>query len=486
MRSRFSHILCVLLGTLFAIAFGSCDSRIVPSGEASLVFSQDTLSFDTVFTIAGSATRTVKIYNPHRDAVRISSVRMQSGESFRINLDGVQQLAQMHDILLPGGDSLFLFVRATIDPADREQPAFVEDRIIFQLGEQTETLVLEAYGWDVELIDSLYISHDTTLLGRKPYLVRNGIYIDNGAILTIAPGCHFFMHDTAKLVCEGGIDARGTLEHPIRFQSDRLDDIYEGIRYLYVGGKWNGIYLTHPDSAYLDYVEIVSGGIGLYCYGSGTEHLTLLNSRIHNHSRYGLALLDCDALVANTEISNCAEYCVYAAGGQHEFVHTTIASFFNYTQYAIQTVNRNDAVSPFYISNLSKNRRPTEVRILNSVLAGVKRNCLILATPLPDYYLGQFAHNYLQTDTLSTRYAQHNIYAAQHDTTLFVREHYFDKALYYDFRLDSLSAARDIADSLTALRYPLDRLGHSRFADSRPDAGCYEYTPSTEDYPSAP
>ena len=132
-------------------------------------------------------------------------------------------------------------------------------------------------------------------------------------------------------------------------------------------------------------------------------------------------------------------------------------------------------MSPLYISNLSKRQQKTEVHFLNSILAGVKRNCLMLATPLPSYYIGSFAYSYLQTDTLSERFAHDNIYADRRDTSLFVVDYYADKERYYDFSLDSLSPARDIADSLIASRYPLDRHGRDRFADNHPDAGCYEY-----------
>lgn len=463
------------MSALCAICLFSCENKLTDDPSARLCFSVDTLSFDTVFTEAGSATRKVLIYNPNKRALNIASVRMESGESFRINLDGEQELENIRNLQLAGGDSLFLFVRAIIDPADRDKPLFVEDKVLLEVGDHMEQIVLNAYGWDVELIDSLYIGRDTTLLGRKPYLVRNGIYVDEGALLTIDSGCRFYMHDTAKIVCFGGISSNGTLNAPVLFQSDRLDDIYEGIRYVYVGGKWNGIYLYSPDSAYFSYTEIVSGNVGLYVSGTGKEHLSLLCSRIHNQALYGLVMMDLDAHVANTEISNCAQYCVYSSGGKHNFIHTTIASFFNFTSYAIQTTLRDDDVSPLYISNISKNRQKTEVRFLNSILAGIKKNSLMLATPLPSYYNGEFAWSYMQSDTLSGRFAHDNVYAAKRDTLLFVNDYYNDKAVYYDFTLDSLSPARDIADSVLALQYPLDRRGNSRLADGKPDAGCYEY-----------
>ena len=45
---------------------------------------------------------------------------------------------------------------------------------------------------------------------------------------------------------------------------------------------------------------------------------------------------------------------------------------------------------------------------------------------------------------------------------------------YYDFRLDTLSPARGIGDSIAALPYPIDRNGINR-ANKRPDAGCYQF-----------
>lgn len=462
-----------ILPCLLLLLLAGCESRLTDDPKASVSFSVDTLSFDTVFTCSGSPTRRVLVYNPNDRALLISSVRMQSGQSFRINLDGEQTLDYMKDIRLNGGDSLFLFVRATIDPTGQDQPQLVEDNILFDVGDHTATLHLQAYGWDVHLIDSLELTHDTTFTAGKAYLIRNYLLIDKGATLTIQPGAHFYMHDHAQIACYGGLIAKGTLEQPILFSSDRLDDLFEGIPYSYVGGKWDGLYLVEPDTAFLDYVDILSANIGLYLEGSGKEHLTLLNSRIHNHSLYGLVLQQTDALVANSEISNCAQYCVYLASGRFDFVHTTIASYFNSTRYAIQTTIRQDSISPLYINNLSKNRRPTEIHLLNSILSGAKKNCLMLATPLPQYYTGEMAFSYLQTDTLPGSYAHDLIYGQRGDT-LFVNTFYGEKDEYYDFHLDSCSHARGIADSLIATQYPLDRDGHSRIL-SHPDAGCYQY-----------
>ena len=83
--------------------------------------------------------------------------------------------------------------------------------------------------------------------------------------------------------------------------------------------------------------------------------------------------------------------------------------------------------------------------------------------------------NYLRADSLSELFAHNNVYAAEEDTAVFRNIYYqYKKYHYYDFRLDSLSPARGIADSIIALDYPIDRLGNTR--KPHPDAGCYEFS----------
>ena len=470
------HFLCCLiicLPALLALVAVGCEERVTRDESAGIVFSQDTLFFDTVFSAAGSSTMRVMLRNPNKEAVIIHSVRLEQGDAFLVNFDGEQDMSRIREQKIAGGDSLFIFVRADIDPTNQTQPLFIEDRLLVSVGDHTETLVIQAYGWDIEILDRRTLRTDTALTADKPYLVRGYLLIDSTATLTLPAGCHLFMHDTAQIACYGSFVATGTTDNPVRIQSDRLDNIFPKIPYLYVGGRWDGLYLVRPDSVLLDNVEILSGNIGLYVVGSGTEHITVRNSRIHNHSLYGVVIQDADALVANTEISNCAQYCVYLRGGRHEFVHTTIASYFNHTNYAVQTTARVDSMAPLYINNLSKQHKPTELVMLNSVLAGAEKNSLMIATPLPQYYTGTLAYSYLQTDTIHADYAHHNAYGTRKDT-VFVNNFYSDYDRYYDFRLDSVSPARDIADSLIARRFPTDRLGNDRFADGKPDAGCYE------------
>ena len=105
--------------------------------------------------------------------------------------------------------------------------------------------------------------------------------------------------------------AKGTREQPVSIRSDRLDRLFDSVPYLYASGGWNGIYLQadQPRNYQLEYVDILSGNVGLYAYSSCTDSLPQLRMngcRIHNHALYGLVLVNTDAQVVNKEISNCA------------------------------------------------------------------------------------------------------------------------------------------------------------------------------------
>lgn len=474
-------ILCLLAGLT------SCQQGIVSNDpNMQLTFSHDTVLFDTVFTSMGSSTKRVMVYNPNKHALNIDQVSLRDGKYFQINLDGENDLSRLRDITLRGGDSLFLFVRTYIDPLNENSPVFIEDDIAFGVNGKTQQINLQAYGQNIEKIQGdsgLVVYQHLSLKKDKPYLLYDTVAVSGN--LSIEAGTTIYMHAGAALYVYGGVTAKGTQEEPIIIRGDRTDRLFDSVPYRMASGQWDGIYLINPKgvlpaSYTLDYVDILSGNVGLYVYSESTgfrlPKLTLTNSRIHNHSIYGLILQNVDATVVNCEISNCASYCVYLAGGKHDFVHNTIASYYGYP-YTNLNIHNNmlaDDVAAVYINNLSKNQARTISSFTNCIITGGRDNSLMVATPLPDYYEGRFEGNYLRSDSLHEAFAKNNVYASDSDSLVFRNIYYLYKEYhYYDFRLDSLSPARGIADSITALSYPIDRHGYRR--KGTPDAGCYEY-----------
>lgn len=488
---------------LFAWALVGCSEfHVSDDPTLRLAFSCDTLSFDTIFTQQGSSTLQMKVYNPNSNALLIERVWMDAGKEFRVNIDGepmnIEGKADSREITrlqIDGGDSLFVFVRVSIDPTNQKNPLLVTDNLHFLLSSgATQAVHLQAYGQDVERIGkpgcgTTEEPRAKTFTADKPYLIFDTLIIKGQ--MTMEPGARLYMHQGACLIVYGNVSAKGNANEPIVISGDRMDRLFDSVPYRFAGGSWDGIYLVDIQGSGMasgmtstytfDYVDILSGTVGLMAVSDRTSGslstLTMNGCRIHNHSEFGLYLSHMNAKVSNTEISNCASYCVYCDGGQHDFYHSTIASYFGYTNVRIQSVSK-EATSAVYINNLSKKEPETNVSFYNSIITGYLTNQLVVATPIDRFYPGSFIGNYLKTDTLQIPHAANNVYWQKDDTAaVFVNDFYkYKEYVYYNFHLDSVSPAIGIGDSIIALDYEQDRDGVSR-ALTRPDAGCYQHLP---------
>ena len=258
------HILLLLVGITLLT---SCEGRLTDDPTLGVEFSQDTLRFDTIFTEMKSTTLSVKIRNPHKEALLIESVKLREGEYFRLNLDNETDLSKVRDIVLRGKDSLYLFVACLPEKQNSSTPLLIEDEVVFSVNGHTQSLWLEAYGQDAVIFGKDTILSDTVLSANLPYLLRDTL-IFAGKVTTPA-GTEFYLHDYPAMFFLGDVEAQGTLEAPILIRGDRLDNASTHIQYDYISGRWNGIYLLQPDdrpacSWRLNYVDIHSGTVGIY------------------------------------------------------------------------------------------------------------------------------------------------------------------------------------------------------------------------------
>ena len=453
---------------LACLLVGCKEYQVSNDPSLRLSFSCDTLSFDTVFTQQGSATMQVMVYNDNKNAVVIDRVWVD-GSFFHVNVDGEADLSQVTRLQVNGGDSIYVFVRVEIDPTKANNPVLIRENLHFHLSSGIDQqLVCEAYGQDVTRIRSKngrseYAKYRFT--NTKPYLLFDTVIIGQ---LTLEAGARLYMHKGASLYALGDVQSKGTKENPVVIQPDRLDNLFDSVPYRFAAGGWNGIYLQATDSQNynLQYTDILSGNIGLYCMSDRKDklpRLTMNGCRIHNHAVYGLVLQNVHATVINSEISNCASYCVYCQGGTHDFIHTTIASYYGETNIRIQGTGKEN-VAAVYVHNLSKETPETVTSFYNSIVTGPREKEMVLATPFEQYYPGTIQGSWIGQDTAN------NVFR----NTFYKYKEY----VYYDFRLDSLSPARGIGDSGTAAKYPKDREGIARTGEGiKPDAGCYQYQP---------
>lgn len=422
----------------------------------------------------------VTVYNDNREALIIDRVWMEEGKLFHVNIDGESDLDRLTSLQINGGDSIFIFVRVGIPTQKQDGPLWYSDKLHLHLHTgSTQSIQMEACGQDVVRIRhksgrSDYSTY--TFTADKPYLIYDTMVVGN---LQMEAGARLYMHSGAAIYALGDVRANGTVDKPICISGDRLDNLFDSVPYRFASGAWDGIYLLSDKQVQyeLNYMDILSGNIGLYCASEQTDNLPQLKMngcRIHNHAAYGLVLINTDAEVVNSEISNCRSYCVYCQGGEHRFVHSTIASYYGYTTVRIYSEAKDDAAAVF-INNLSKDKPQTITGFENSIITGWLKNQVVVATPFDRYYPAVWKGNYLKTDTLRIPHAENNVYWQDTDTVAVFKNDFYEykKYIYYDFRLDSMSPAIGIGDAQTATDFPRDRVGIER--KERIDAGCYQY-----------
>ncbi len=482
-----------LIPVLVALMVIGCKEQTLTfDSDARLAFSADTVCFDTVFTAAGSSTQRVVIYNPNDHAVRINSVRWQTGRCFFANLDGENNVNRMRDIDLYGGDSLYLFLRVEIDPYNVKAHPIETDTLWFETNGNRQGIAVQAYGMDVERIrskeGSTVYHHGLHLTADKPYLIYDTLWVDGA--LTIDAGATLYMHNTANIVAYGKVDFKGTAEQPVRIMGDRTDWLFPEVPYRTASGQWGGIYLYRLDTLSaqtyqynIEYTDILSGSVGLFCYSDNKERnstLHLSNSRIHNMAAYGVVLENTNAAICNTEISNCAAYGLYMAGGTHTVEHTSVANYFGYpyTTLNIHNVNREKVAAVYVLAHSEEETGDSHSTLRNCIVTGAVQPAMQVDSIPESGYTGEIAGCYLYCDSLPSEWAHDNVYAKEKDE-VFVNTYYkYKEYIYYDFRLKEQSPARHIGLPLEELtlkeKVMQDRNGNNRDTQ-QPDAGCYEY-----------
>lgn len=484
-KTVFKGFINILFLVLLIIGFTACEDDFLSENSGKeLVFSQDTLAFDTVFTSVGSATSKILVYNPHNKAFKINNINLSGGSasSFRINVDGaISSDNSFNDIIIRAKDSLYIFVEVTIDPLQVNAPVLVQDSIMFSFGNARQRVLLEAYGQDMVPLRDVEIKNDIAYNADKPYLIYGDLTVDSAKTLTLLPGCKLYFHNNARLLVYGNLRAEGTYEAPVTMQGDRLDKIkfVTPIAYKYVAGQWGGIYLLSKTGQHiLKHVNISSGYVGIYFYNDDLRYrpkLEIENSVIHNSLLYNVVALNGDLTVTNSEISNSGSYTVFLSGGRHKFYHCTVVNYFNFSP--AQPVSR-DKTPAVMLMDLNRTL-PMETVFQNCIVTGTSTYEFTLASKFQEKYHGDIRNSYIRRPEPSELTIFSDIQWYQQNDTVFKSTRFdYEEGRYFDFTPDSVSPARGLANPVISAQFPLDLHGKSRLTDGAPDAGAYEWYPA--------
>jgi hypothetical protein len=358
---------------------------------ARLGFSLDTVFFDTVFTTVGTVTKSFRIRNPHNQFLKVRRISLAGGPNsvFRINVDG-QPGYNFRDMEIAPRDSMYIFVEATLDPNNSDQILRIQDSIVFETNGNIQDIDLVAWGQDVHMIRQELISGSVTWTAQKPYLILDIAYVDSTSELILDPGTTVYLHRDAVLFVEGSLRIQGTLDEPVRFRGDRLEEFYQD-----VPGQWGLIYLSERSRENrVDHAEIVGGTLGILISAppeSGQQpDLEITNSTINHMSSHGIYALNARVRAGNLVIGDCGGSCAALVyGGNYSFVHTTLfnswPSFYSNRQLpalflADYFVNYNDQGDLEVISGGSFE----QAEFLNSIISGDARSELLI-----DSYTGR-------------------------------------------------------------------------------------------------
>jgi len=372
-------VLYVVMLALAAVVATGCQRDTVYADEQSvrLEFSEEKVTFDTVFATMGTTTRMVKVYNRSRNDIELSSVTLKHGRSsrFRLNVDGDTSMTA-HNVELQAGDSMHIFIQANIDPNESNAPFLRTDSIMFSNG---QCLPLEAYGRNAiyhrlkpgattwfDSIDCANFRHD------RPHVFLDPAAVLEGNTLTLLPGDELYFAAGAMLVIDSAASlvAVGTADQPILFSSVRHDPWYRTLP-----GQWQTIWFYNYSVGNVMRHCVVENAVGgLRCYpGSG---LRVSNTVVRNCSDAGIIGQDATIKGDTMLVYDCLSSLVLIGGGDYRFNRCTLANYWNYSTrdtvgviisnyYPISATElyANDMVRAVFKDCIIYGNRPREVAI---------------------------------------------------------------------------------------------------------------------------
>jgi hypothetical protein len=398
---------------LLTILLFACKKDLMDNDQsATLHFSTDTITFDTIFASIGSITKTLTVYNRNNFDVKSNIALLgNSAANFRMNIDGIAGNSQTN-IEIPAKDSIFIFLEVTIDPSSSNTPYILSDSLVFTTGTKKQDVDLVAWGQDAyfhtaNTYGDIINGTDTTRFyyhlldcttawtNDKPHVIYGYAVVDPGNTLTINEGCNVYLHNNSGILVGnpfleasgGSIKVNGTLGNEVTFQGDRLDPWYNDIP-----GQWDRIWLM-PGSIdnEINYAIIRNANIGIHAdtVANNNPTVSITNTIIENMSAIGILGQGANISATNTVVSKCGQYAVACnIGGTYNFTHCTLANFWDFSRRSTPSILLNNyyegADGNIYVRNLE------EANFTNCIIDGN----LSTEVSFQEQELGAFNYNF--------------------------------------------------------------------------------------------
>ncbi|MDX5435969.1 MAG: hypothetical protein LPK03_02170 [Pontibacter sp.] len=452
--------LLALLPLLLLLSVFGCepqDEVITTDPDAVLEFSADTVLFDTVFVSRGSVTKRLKVYNRNEKAVRISKITLagSAASPYQLTINGVQS-PLVNNVELRGGDSLYVLVKANINPTDQNQPFLAADSILFTTNGQQQNVKLVAYGQNAYFHQKGSIG-TTTWANDKPHVLLDSVLVRQGEVLTIEKGARIYGYNKSVLLVAGQLQVQGTPEQRVAFSGYRREE-----EYLAAPGQWEGIrILTTSEGNSIRYADIKNTLYGIRIGNPGKAGTVVDGCKVAHAFLGGIVAFTSDVEVVNTLIYNCGQYGFGGlGGGNYTIAYSTIVSYQNRLLRETPLL-----VVADYIPETEIKKQPTSLRLVNSIIYsdGFNSTEEVLVDPLSAAV--EVSNNLLRTNSYVKQF--------EGNGNILNTEPKFKAPAKADFQLDTLSPASGTAKPLSNILY--DIMGATR-SSTKPDAGAYERT----------
>ncbi|MEI8204277.1 MAG: hypothetical protein WCH34_14740 [Bacteroidota bacterium] len=478
--SLFASLL-FLAGIQFMMFSCKKESDFITDSSAKIQFSTSQVVFDTVFTTLGSTTKRLMVYNSNSQKIKISSIALASGTAspYRLNVDGIAG-TQFSDIEIEAHDSMFIFVKVTVDPNNVNLPMLVSDSIIFLTNGNTQDVDLLAWGQDAHFIigtphspnlpNYQIVAHEgenITWHNDKPYVIYGYAVIDSTAQLNIDPGVRIYLHSNAGMwVYKGGcIKVNGALDQPVTFQGDRLEQYYKD-----VPGQWDRIWLNEGTlDNEINYAVIKNAFIGIQAEilqtGMGNK-LQLNNTIIQNSSGIDLLARNYKITATNCLMGNSGSYNVaLTMGGIYDFRQCTFGNYYS------GGVRQTPAL---YMNNYYKDNYGT-ITPYNLTMAYFG-NCIVYGNNQDELGFDQVngAQMNFKFDYCGIKTSLNTNDVTKYISCIINADPAFILPGENNYQLTINSPMRD--NGSPAILVPTDLLGKPR--NVPPDRGCYQFIPA--------
>lgn len=335
--SKIPYILLVV--ALVTGLFSACrpDEEFTSDPSASLSFSTDTISFDTLFTRLASGevkpvsvTKILYVRNTSKNAVR-TNIRLAGAYagSYRLNIDG-ESTSQKYGKEILGKDSIIIFIQCYVEADTSSLPFLVDAELVFETNGNMQDVKLVGRGQNAKYLQNTVLdcnSGNLVWTSEKPYVIYDSILVPEGCTLTINAGTRIHSYNASCFLVAGTLIVNGTPENPVIFQGTRLDEWgkelsnqWIGIRFL-PGSRDNVIRGAIIRNAFVG-IEVDSLPV------NSNPKLRIEQSRIYNMQAVGLVGYSSNILAVNNEISNCGQFGFFGAiGGTYRLYHNTFVSY---------------------------------------------------------------------------------------------------------------------------------------------------------------